>query len=81
MTSHEPVELFADGEDFGLAGHLAAIERMYREGVEHMYRESLAYIGALAAPWPPRFGGETSQTEQLPVTAQPPVPEAHAPAA
>jgi hypothetical protein len=81
MTSQEPVELFADGEDFGLAGHLAAIERMYREGIEHMHRESLTYLGALAEPWAPRFGGGTSATEELPVTGQPPVRAARAAAA
>ena len=81
MTSQGPVELFTDGEDFGLAGHLAAIERMYREGIEHMYRESLTYMGALAEPWPSRFGGATSATEELPVTGQSPVRGAHAAAA
>jgi hypothetical protein len=81
MTSQEPVVLFPDGEDFGLAGHLAAIERMYREGVEHMYRESLAYMEALTEPWPSPLGGATSENEELPVTGQPPVRGVHVAAA
>jgi hypothetical protein len=82
MTSQERVVLFPDGgEDFGLAGHLAAIERMYREGVEHMYREALGYMEALAQPWPSRLGRATSETEVLPVTGQPQVRGAHAAAA
>lgn len=50
----------AAGEDFGLAGHLASIERMHRD--------ALAQLEALAQPWgnlwSPPLGGPASRSEE-----------------
>jgi hypothetical protein len=77
MTLEGSVESVAEGEDFGLSGHLAALERLHRE--------ALAEIDALVRPWSslwsPRFGVASSETEEPPVTGQPLVPGAHASAA
>jgi hypothetical protein len=43
MSLEELLPPLAHGEDFGLAGHLAAIDSMHRE--------ALAQLDALAQPW------------------------------
>ena len=52
--------LVTDGEDFGLSGHLASIERMHRE--------ALAQLEALARPWgnlwSPPLGSAASPAEE-----------------
>ncbi|MDQ1660271.1 MAG: hypothetical protein QOJ68_251 [Blastococcus sp.] len=67
----------ADGEDFGLSGHLASIERMHRE--------ALAQLNALAQPWgdlwSPPPGGATELAEEKPVDSELTVYGAHAAAA
>ena len=77
MSLEESVAPLADGEDFGLAGHLAAIDVLHRE--------ALAQLDALAQPWgnlwSPRIGLVASVTEEQPVTVEPPVYGAHAAAA
>jgi hypothetical protein len=59
----------APDEDFGLAGHLAAISRLHAEG--------LSNVEALAQPWP-TAAPELAESSPVPVerlvTGQPPVP-------
>lgn len=54
---------FPIGEDFGLAGHLASIERMHRD--------ALAQLDALAQPWGNLWssqpGRAAARTEDQPV--------------
>jgi hypothetical protein len=54
------------GEDFGLAGHLASIERMHRD--------ALAQLDALAQPWrnlwSPELGGAAPRIEEQPTGAE-----------
>ena len=53
-------------EDFGLAGHLASIERMHRE--------ALAQLDALVQPWgnlwSPQLGVATSPAEGQPLSGE-----------
>ncbi len=79
MTVLEPSEPepVAEGEDFGLAGHLAAIERMHRE--------ALAQLDALLEPWTQLWltpsEATSPATEEIPVTGRPSVYGAQADAA
>jgi hypothetical protein len=72
MSVPEPLAPVVDGDDFGLAGHLAAIERMHRE--------ALAQLDALVKPWGSLWSNRQDaalpETELLPAQAQPPVPVA-----
>jgi hypothetical protein len=66
-----------DGEDFGLSGHLASIERMHRE--------ALAQLHALAQPWGNLWsaspGGAASPADEQSLPGKRPVYGAHAAAA
>ena len=66
MSLNGSAEPVAGAEDFGLSGHLAAIERMHRAAV--------AEIEALARPWgslwSPRVDVVSSETDEQPVTGQ-----------
>lgn len=77
MSLEGSVSSVASGEDFGLPGHLAAIERLYRE--------ALAEVEALVRPWgtlwAPRTDVAPSETTEPSVTGQPLVPGGHASAA
>jgi hypothetical protein len=77
MSLHGSAESVADDEDFGLAGHLAAIDRMHGE--------ALVQLDALLQPWAhlwmPRSEAVSSEIEAQPVTGQPPVRREHAAAA
>jgi hypothetical protein len=77
MSLQESAEHVADDKDFGLAGHLAAIDRMHRE--------ALAQLDALVQPWAhlwlSRSEATPSEPKEQPVTGQPPVYGAHATAA
>lgn len=65
------------GEDFGLAGHLASIDRMHRE--------ALAQLDALVQPWgnlwSPQPGVAGSPTEGQPARGETDMHGAHAAAA
>lgn len=67
----------AVGEDFGLSGHLASIERMHRD--------ALAQLDALVQPWgnlwSPQVAGAVSRTEEQPPGAARHTHGAHAAAA
>ena len=73
MSLHESVVPGAVGDDFGLAGHLAAIERMHRE--------ALTQLDALMQPWVHLWGGPGAaappKTEEFPVVVQPQIHGAH----
>jgi hypothetical protein len=77
MSLEESTAPLAPGEDFGLAGHLAAIEQMHQE--------ALAQLDALAKPWgtlwSPRVGPVTSLTEERSVAVESQTAGAHAAAA
>lgn len=77
MSLEETCVRVTDGEDFGLSGHLASIERMHRE--------ALAQLNALAQPWgnlwSPPLGGTASPAEEKPVERKRAVYGAHAAAA
>jgi hypothetical protein len=72
MSVPEPLAPVVDGDDFGLAGHLAAIERMHRE--------ALAQLDALVKPWGDLWSNHPDaalpETELLPAQVQPRVPVA-----
>ena len=73
-ATHPPI---SDGEDFGLAGHLASIERMHRE--------ALTQLDALVQPWgnlwsPPQ-GVAAPKAEGQPVRVEHQEYGAHAAAA
>jgi hypothetical protein len=72
--SAEPV---ADDEDFGLAGHLAAIERMHKEALVELH----ALVQRWAHLWSSRSEVTSPVTEEMALTGQTPVREAHADAA
>jgi hypothetical protein len=77
MSLGEPVAPLAHGEDFGLAGHLASIERLHRE--------ALAQLEALAQPWgnlwSPRSGSVAIETPEQPAAGGSHARGAHAAAA
>lgn len=66
-----------DGEDFGLAGHLASIERMHLE--------ALAQLNALAKPWgdlwSPQLGRGATAADEDPAESRLAAYGAHAAAA
>ena len=70
MTPHpKAVAPATDDKDFGMAGHLAAIELMHRE--------ALAQIDALVRPWAHLWAARSDEpscaTEEFPVAGQSPV--------
>lgn len=83
VTNAEPAEK-VPAEDFGAAGHLAAIERMYQEGLAHIafLAQSWARPASASAPAPATSSVPSSVASPAvsPATAPTPVQPAAGPA-